>query len=333
MDNIYNEQQQTITEDACLAAIASVKQFLNEQIIGQQNLIDGLLMALLADGHILVEGPPGLAKTRSIKMLASCVESHFHRIQFTPDLLPADLTGTEIYRPQNGTFVFQPGPLFNEIVLADEINRAAAKVQSALLEAMEERQVTIGRKSYHLPPLFLVMATQNPLEQEGTYPLPEAQLDRFMLHLELDYPSAADELSILRLNHAESKIESTPTAPQLTQLQIFAARQYALQVIAAAPIENYIVNLATATRHPQAYDSDLARWLAYGVSPRSSIALLRCSRVRAWLAGRNYVTPEDIQYCIYPVMRHRLMLTVEAEADGITPKDVISLLLQKVVVA
>ena len=333
MDNIYNEQQQTITEDACLAAIANVKQFLNEQIIGQQHLIDGLLMALLADGHILVEGPPGLAKTRSIKMLASCVESHFHRIQFTPDLLPADLTGTEIYRPQNGTFVFQPGPLFNEIVLADEINRAAAKVQSALLEALEERQVTIGRKSYHLPPLFLVMATQNPLEQEGTYPLPEAQLDRFMLHLELDYPSAIDELSILRLNHAESRVESNPTAPQLTQLQIFAARQYALQVIAATPIENYIVNLATATRHPQAYDPDLARWLAYGVSPRSSIALLRCSRVRAWLAGRNYDTPEDIQYCIYPVMRHRLMLTVEAEADGITPKDVISLLLQKVVVA
>jgi MoxR-like ATPase len=333
VDNTYNEQQQTITEDACLAAIANVKQYLNEQIIGQQHLIDGLIMALLADGHILVEGPPGLAKTRSIKTLATCVESHFHRIQFTPDLLPADLTGTEIYRPQNGTFVFQPGPLFNEIVLADEINRAAAKVQSALLEAMEERQVTIGRKSYHLPPLFLVMATQNPLEQEGTYPLPEAQLDRFMLHLELDYPSAADELSILRLNHSESKVETTTNPPQLTQLQIFAARQYALQVIASAPIENYIVNLATATRHPQAYDKDLARWLAYGVSPRSSIALLRCSRVRAWLAGRNYVTPEDIQYCIYPVMRHRLMLTVEAEADGITPKDVISLLLQKVVVA
>lgn len=177
------------------------------------------------------------------------------------------------------------------------------------------------------------MATQNPLEQEGTYPLPEAQLDRFMLHLELDYPSAADELNILRLNHSESREEDTPDAPKLTQLQIFAARQYALQVIASAPIENYIVNLATATRHPQAYDADLARWLAYGVSPRSSIALLRCARVRAWLAGRNYVTPDDVQYCIYPVMRHRLMLTVEAEADGITPKDIISILLQKVVVA
>jgi MoxR-like ATPases len=333
VDNIYNEQQPTITENACLAGIATVKQFLNQQIIGQQHLIDGLLIALLADGHILVEGPPGLAKTRSIKMLASCVESHFHRIQFTPDLLPADLTGTEIYRPQNGTFVFQPGPLFNEIVLADEINRAAAKVQSALLEAMEERQVTIGRKSYHLPPLFMVMATQNPLEQEGTYPLPEAQLDRFMLHLEIDYPTAADELNILRLNHAESRAEETPDAPKLTQLQIFASRQYALQVIASTPIENYIVNLVTATRHPQAYDPDLARWIAYGVSPRCSIALLRCARVRAWLAGRNYVTPDDIQYCIYPVMRHRLILTVEAEADGITTKDVISLLLQKVVVA
>lgn len=334
-DNNSEQQQdqQQITEEACLTALAAVQQFLNDQIIGQKTLIEGLLMALLADGHILVEGPPGLAKTRSIKMLASCVESHFHRIQFTPDLLPADLTGTEIYRPQNGTFVFQPGPLFNEIVLADEINRAAAKVQSALLEAMEERQVTIGRKSYRLPPLFLVMATQNPLEQEGTYPLPEAQLDRFMLHLDLDYPSAADELSILRLNHAESKVETQLEPPQLSQLQIFAARQYALQVIASTPIENYIVNLITATRHPQVYDADLARWLAYGVSPRASIALLRCSRVRAWLAGRNYITPDDVQYCIYPVLRHRLILTVEAEADGITSKDIIALLLQKVIVS
>ena len=284
-------------------------------------------------GTFSLRAPPGLAKTRSIKMLASCVESHFHRIQFTPDLLPADLTGTEIYRPQNGTFVFQPGPLFNEIILADEINRAAAKVQSALLEAMEERQVTIGRKSYHLPPLFMVMATQNPLEQEGTYPLPEAQLDRFMLHLELDYPSAEDELSILRLNHSESKEEESSEAPKITQLQIFAARQYSLQVIASTPIENYIVNLVMATRHPQAYDADLARWLAYGVSPRASIALLRCARVRAWLAGRNYVTPDDVQYCIYPVLRHRIMLTVEAEADGITANDIIAILLQKVVIA
>lgn len=335
MDNTDNNevQQQTITEEACLTALDEVQRFLNEQIIGQQTLIEGLMLALLADGHILVEGPPGLAKTRSIKMLASCVESHFHRIQFTPDLLPADLTGTEIYRPQNGTFVFQPGPLFNEIVLADEINRAAAKVQSALLEAMEERQVTIGRKSYRLPPLFLVMATQNPLEQEGTYPLPEAQLDRFMLHLSLDYPSAADELSILRLNHAETKVETELAPPVLTQMQIFAARQYALQVIAASPIENYIVNLISATRHPQVYDPDLARWLAYGVSPRASIALLRCARVRAWLSGRNYVTPDDVQYCIYPVLRHRLILTVEAEADGIMPKDIIDLLLQKVIVS
>lgn len=333
MDNTYNEQQQTITEDVCLQAVNVVKEYLNQHIIGQQSLVDGLIMALLADGHILVEGPPGLAKTRSIKLLASCVESHFHRIQFTPDLLPADLTGTEIYRPQNGTFVFQPGPLFNEIVLADEINRAAAKVQSALLEAMEERQVTIGRKSYRLPHLFMVMATQNPLEQEGTYPLPEAQLDRFMMHLEIDYPSAADELSILRLNHAESAIDHQVEAPKITQLQVFAARQHILQVIASAPIENYIVNLSSATRNPQAYDTDLARWLEYGVSPRASIALLRCSRVRAWLAGRSYVTPEDIQHCIYPVFRHRLMLTIEAEADGITPKDIIDLLLKKVIVA
>lgn len=335
MDHDLNEATQTtpvVTEASCLTSVNAIQEYLNQQIIGQSNLVESLIIALLADGHILVEGPPGIAKTRAVKTLASCVESHFHRIQFTPDLLPADLTGTEIYRPQNGTFVFQPGPLFNEIVLADEINRAAAKVQSALLEAMEERQVTIGRKSYHLPPLFMVMATQNPLEQEGTYPLPEAQLDRFMMHVEVKYPSAQDELSILRLNGEESKVNYMLSPPKISQLEIFTARQLALSVIASAPIETYIVNLVKATRHPEAFDADLNRWIEYGVSPRATISLMKCAKVKAWLAGRSYVTPADVQACIYMVFRHRIILSVEADADGIHVNDVIGLILKKVVV-
>ena len=327
-----SQNEPVVTEESCITSLHEIKDYLNAQVIGQSNLIESLLIALLADGHILVEGPPGLAKTRAVKTLASCIESHFHRIQFTPDLLPADLTGTEIYRPQNGTFVFQPGPLFNEVVLADEINRAAAKVQSALLEAMEERQVTIGRKSYHLPPLFMVMATQNPLEQEGTYPLPEAQLDRFMMHVEVKYPSIQDELSILRLNSEESKVNYQSIPPKISQLEIFTARQLALSVIASAPIETYIVNLVNASRRPEGCDPDLKRWIEYGVSPRATIALLKCSKVKAWLAGRNYVTPADVQSCIFPVFRHRLVLSVEADADGITANDVIGLLLKKVMV-
>ncbi len=335
MDHDLNEVTQTtpvVTEASCLTSVNAIQEYLNQQIIGQSNLVESLIIALLADGHILVEGPPGIAKTRAVKTLASCIESHFHRIQFTPDLLPADLTGTEIYRPQNGTFVFQPGPLFNEIVLADEINRAAAKVQSALLEAMEERQVTIGRKSYHLPPLFMVMATQNPLEQEGTYPLPEAQLDRFMMHVEVKYPSAQDELAILRLNGEESKVNYMLSPPKISQLEIFTARQLALSVIASAPIETYIVNLVKATRHPEAFDADLNRWIEYGVSPRATISLMKCAKVKAWLAGRSYVTPADVQSCIYMVFRHRIILSVEADADGIHVNDVIGLILKKVVV-
>lgn len=224
-------------------AVSAVRTYLNQQVLGQPDLVDGLLTALLADGHILVEGPPGLAKTRAIKMLSNCIEGRFHRIQFTPDLLPADLTGTDIYRPQDGSFVFQPGPLFHHLLLADEINRAPAKVQSALLEAMAEQQITIGRKSYQLPDLFLVMATQNPLEQEGTYPLPEAQLDRFMLHLQLTYPEAMTELAILRLTHNESSKQESIEAPKMTQDELFAARQEVLQVKLATAVENYIVTL------------------------------------------------------------------------------------------
>ena len=314
-------------------AVSAVRTYLNQQVLGQPDLVDGLLTALLADGHILVEGPPGLAKTRAIKMLSNCIEGRFHRIQFTPDLLPADLTGTDIYRPQDGSFVFQPGPLFHHLLLADEINRAPAKVQSALLEAMAEQQITIGRKSYQLPDLFLVMATQNPLEQEGTYPLPEAQLDRFMLHLQLSYPDAMTELAILRLNHDECQKTPELKAPHLTQEALFAARQEVLQVKLATAVENYIVTLVMATRRPVAYDGELARWLAYGASPRATMAMARCSRVRAWLQGRDFVTPDDVQACAYPILRHRLILSMEAEADGIDTNQVITRLLQKVVVA
>ena len=313
-------------------AVTAVRTYMNQQVLGQPELVDGLLTALLADGHILVEGPPGLAKTRTIKMLSNCIEGKFHRVQFTPDLLPADLTGTDIYRPQDGTFVFQPGPLFHHILLADEINRAPAKVQSALLEAMAEQQITIGRKSYQLPDLFLVMATQNPLEQEGTYPLPEAQLDRFMLHLQLTYPDAMTELAILRLTHNESSNKVEIEAPKMTQDELFAARQEVLQVKLATAVENYIVTLIMATRRPVAYDAELARWLAYGASPRATMALARCSRVRAWLQGRDFVTPDDVQACAYPILRHRLILSMEAEADGIDTNQAINRLLQKVVV-
>ena len=314
-------------------AVSAVRTYLNQQVLGQPDLVDGLLTALLADGHILVEGPPGLAKTRAIKMLSNCIEGRFHRIQFTPDLLPADLTGTDIYRPQDGSFVFQPGPLFHHLLLADEINRAPAKVQSALLEAMAEQQITIGRKSYQLPDLFLVMATQNPLEQEGTYPLPEAQLDRFMLHLQLTYPDAMTELAILRLTHNESSKQESIEAPKMTQDELFAARQEVLQVKLATAVENYIVTLVMATRRPVAYDAELARWLAYRASPRATMALARCSRVRAWLQGRDFVTPDDVQSCAYPILRHRLILSMEAEADGIDTNQAIHRLLQKVVVA
>ncbi len=313
-------------------AVTAVRTYMNQQVLGQPELVDGLLTALLADGHILVEGPPGLAKTRAIKMLSNCIEGKFHRVQFTPDLLPADLTGTDIYRPQDGTFVFQPGPLFHHILLADEINRAPAKVQSALLEAMAEQQITIGRKSYQLPDLFLVMATQNPLEQEGTYPLPEAQLDRFMLHLQLTYPDAMTELAILRLTHNESSNKVEIEAPKMTQDELFAARQEVLQVNLATAVENYSVTLIMATRRPVAYDAELARWLAYGASPRATMALARCSRVRAWLQGRDFVTPDDVQACAYPILRHRLILSMEAEADGIDTNQAINRLLQKVVV-
>jgi len=307
-----------------------LQNYLNSQVIGQQQLVKQLLVALLADGHILVEGPPGLAKTRAVKSLADCIEGDFHRIQFTPDLLPADLTGTDIYRPETGEFTFQSGPIFNSLLLADEINRAPAKVQAAMLEAMAEKQITAGRKTYPLPELFLVMATQNPIEQEGTYPLPEAQLDRFLLHLEVSYPDAEHELQILRLNRGEAQGQVSDTSITVSQQDVFAARQEVLQIHMAEGVEEYIIRLVMATRQPSEYSSELANWLEMGVSPRATIALDRASRAHAWLAGRDYVTPEDIHAMAYPVLRHRLLLSYSAQAQGVNPNHVIEHLLSVV---
>ena len=308
---------------------------LERLVVGQERLLNRMLVALLSDGHLLVEGAPGLAKTRAIKVLSHSVEGDFHRLQFTPDLLPADLTGTEIYRPQDGTFVFRQGPLFHNLVLADEVNRAPAKVQSALLEAMGERQITVGSVTYPLPPLFMVMATQNPIEQEGTYPLPEAQLDRFLLHILVNYPDAAGERAILELNRAEQKRsvsdEELFTSPDLvTQKEVLAARLQVLDQHLSEPLNEYIVQIVLATRSPERYGDDLRGVLQYGASPRATIALDRCSRAHAWLAGRDYVTPEDVQGLAHDVLRHRILLGFEAEASGRTPNEIIDTLLARI---
>ncbi len=308
----------------------ALQNYLESQIIGQQELVKQLMIALLADGHILVEGPPGLAKTRAVKSLADCVEGDFHRIQFTPDLLPADLTGTDIFRPETGEFTFQSGPIFNSLILADEINRAPAKVQAAMLEAMAEKQVTAGRKTYALPDLFLVMATQNPIEQEGTYPLPEAQLDRFLLHLEVAYPDMESELEILRLNRGEAQGNESVQPQEISQQTIFEARQEVLNIHMADTIEQYIIRLVMATRQPKQYSDQLDQWLDMGVSPRATIALDRCARAHAWLAGRDYVTPQDVQAMAFPVLRHRLLRSYHAQAEGVTANQVIAHLISLV---
>ena len=302
-------------------------------IIGQSHLINRMIIALLCDGHLLVEGAPGLAKTRAIKVLAESIEGDFHRLQFTPDLLPADLTGTDIYRPQEGTFEFRKGPLFHNLILADEINRAPAKVQSALLEAMEERQITVGDRSYGLEDLFMVMATQNPIEQEGTYPLPEAQLDRFLLHVEVGYPTTEDERRILVLNRDEAKAGERDAfqPPELLSVtSIMQARQDILRLHLAPELEEYIVNLVVATRDAGRVDDTLEGQILYGASPRASMGIDRTARAHAWLAGRDYVGPEDIQAVASDVLRHRLVLSFEAEADGVDANSVIERLLDGV---
>ena len=302
-------------------------------IIGQSHLINRMLIALLCDGHLLVEGAPGLAKTRAIKVLAESIEGDFHRLQFTPDLLPADLTGTDIYRPQEGTFEFRKGPLFHNLILADEINRAPAKVQSALLEAMEERQISVGAHSYKLDDLFMVMATQNPIEQEGTYPLPEAQLDRFLLHIEVGYPTPEDERRIMILNREEAKAAERDMfqPPELLPVSaIMQARQEILRLHLADELEEYIVNVVVATRNAGAVDKSLEGQIMYGASPRASMGIDRAARAHAWLAGRDYVGPEDIQAIAPDVMRHRLVLSFEAEADGVDANSIIERILDGV---
>ncbi len=311
---------------------------LQKQILGQPHLSKQLIVALLSDGHLLVEGAPGLAKTRAVKCLSELIEGEFHRVQFTPDLLPSDLTGTDIYEPQNARFSFQAGPLFHNIVLADEINRAPAKVQSALLEAMAERQITIGKTSHPLPNLFMVMATQNPIEQEGTYPLPEAQLDRFLMQINIHYPDSDIEGEIVELAITEAKadLSNRPNLPKasasskISQSAIFEARSEALKLFIAEPVKQYIVQLVIASRNPAAYDETLAGWIEYGASPRGTIGLERASRAHAWLNGRDYVSPDDVQSMIFDILRHRIILSFSAQAKGVTTDDVIKKLLDLV---
>ncbi|AFU97440.1 AAA family ATPase [Simiduia agarivorans] len=315
------------------AHVLNLRNWLNDQIVGQEALVDRLFIALLADGHLLVEGAPGLAKTKAIKLLSDGIEGSFHRIQFTPDLLPSDVTGTDIYRAQTGTFEFQQGPIFHNLVLADEINRAPAKVQSALLEAMAERQITVGRQTYPLPGLFLVMATQNPIEQEGTYPLPEAQLDRFLMHVKVAYPSPEAERQILRLVRNENLAQIAQPPVKISETSLLQARRELMEIHMAEAIEDYIVHLIDATRQPAKYDSQLAQWLEYGASPRGTLALERVARARAWMQGRDFVTPDDVQALATDVLRHRIILTFEAEAEGINADQVIEKLLGVVTAA
>jgi MoxR-like ATPase len=309
-----------------------VRAHIASRVIGQKMLIDSLLIGLLSDGHLLIEGMPGLAKTTAVKALAEAIEGDFHRIQFTPDLLPSDLIGTDVYRQAQGEFEFRPGPIFHNILLADEINRAPAKVQSALLEAMAEHQVTVGQRTYPLPDLFMVLATQNPIEQEGTYQLPEAQLDRFLMHVWVTHPNHEEELQIMALDSSQQKEPPKPPATPLSQQEVMLARRCVADVYLDERLSRYIVDLVIASRHPEKFDADLQRWSRFGASPRASIALARCSRAYAWLNGDKYVTPYHIQQVASDVLRHRLLLTFEAEADGITTTDFIKRLLEVVAV-
>lgn len=315
--------------DQTQAVVGELRTYLNQHIIGQAAFVDRLLLALFADGHILLEGAPGLAKTKAVSALAQAIDGDGRRIQFTPDLLPGDLTGSDIFRPEQGCFEFQQGPLFHNLILADEINRAPAKVQSALLEAMAERQVTVGGKTYPLPPLFMVMATQNPIEQEGTYPLPEAQLDRFLLHVNIDYPSAEAEREILRLVRDEAGGKTLLPSRLIRPEEIFAGRQAALATHASESLETYIIQLIQATRYPQQYGDDVADAISYGASPRATIALDRCARVYAWMNGADFVTPADVQAVAHDVLRHRIILSFEAEADGKSSDDIIDALIER----
>ena len=309
-----------------------VRAHIASRVIGQQQLVDGMLVCLLSDGHLLVEGLPGLAKTTAVKALSEAIEGDFHRVQFTPDLLPSDLVGTDIYRHEKGEFEFRPGPLFHNILLADEINRAPAKVQSALLEAMAERQITVGHTSYPLPGVFMVLGTQNPIEQEGTYHLPEAQLDRFLMQVRAEHPNHDEELEILELDNNRQKASEPPPASVLSQADLLAMRAAAAELYLDPKLNRYIVDLVQATRNPGGYSDDLARWIRYGASPRASISLARCARALAWMRGDTYVSPEHIQQVAPEILRHRILLTFEAEAEGITTDDFIKHLLELVAI-
>ena len=312
-------------------AFQQITAAMNAAIIGQETVVERLLIAFLADGHVLMEGLPGVAKTRSIKTLSILVESEFRRVQFTPDLLPSDVTGSEIYREQNGSFDFQPGPIFGNLVLADEINRSPAKVQAALLEAMEERQVTVAGKTHKLPPLFLVLATQNPIEQEGTYPLPEAQMDRFLLYVHVPYPPAENEGAILRLVRGEKSGTSQGPPPRIPQDLIFAARKEVNTIHVAEAAERYMVDLVIGTREPERHGGDLAKWIRLGASPRATLALDAAARAHAWLQDQDFVSPENIRAVAPACLAHRVHLSYEAEAAGKTRNDVIEALLAQVV--
>lgn len=316
--------------------IIELQEKITQSIIGQEMVVERLLIALLADGNVLMEGLPGLAKTRAIKTLSKHIESDFRRIQFAPDLLPSDVTGTDVYFSEGGSgkFRFQPGPIFGHLILADEINRAPAKVQAALLEAMEERQVTVSGKTHILPELFMVLATQNPVEQEGTYPLPEAQMDRFLMHVFIHHPSDESELAILRLVRGEENAKGVPTqtAP-LAQDVIFAAREEVRAVKTTEAIERYMVDLISATRHPSRYNDKLASWIHVGASPRGTLALDRTSRAHAWLQGRDHVLPDDVRAVVHDCLRHRLILSYDASAEGVSADQVIDEIVCEVAVA
>jgi MoxR-like ATPase len=319
-------------------SILALQDKIGQTVLGQKTMIERLLIGLLANGNLLVEGLPGLAKTRAIKKLSKFLDAGLSRIQFTPDLLPSDITGSEVYYTAEGKgeFRFQPGPVFNNLILADEINRAPAKVQAALLEAMEERTVTVSGKTHTLPKLFLVMATQNPIEQEGTYPLPEAQLDRFLMHVYVDYPEEKSEVKIMLLVRSEEGEEEAAVAgtdTRVPQEVIFAARKEIHAVQVADAVQQYIVALIEATRYPERYDKDLRKWIQIGASPRGTIGLDKCSRVYAWLQGRDYVRPDDVQAVAHDVLRHRLMLSYDAQADGVKADQVIDKIVELVAVA
>jgi len=325
------------------AQILDLKTRMGRSIIGQEAVVERLVIGLLANGNLLIEGLPGLAKTRAVKAMATNLDTEFSRIQFTPDLLPSDVTGTEVLHQVGGeaTFQFSPGPIFANIVLADEINRAPAKVQAALLEAMEERQVTVAGTRHKMPDLFMVMATQNPVDQEGTYPLPEAQMDRFLMHVYIDYPDEAAEGQVIRLvrgeetaaHAAEASAKNTPREDPISQEAIFAARTEIGKVAVGDVVEKYFVDLVFATRYPDRYSEDLARWIQVGASPRGAISLDKSSRVRAWLEGRDHVLPDDVRAVVHDCLRHRLMLSYEASADGVSANDVIDAILEQVAIA